>query len=359
MFHTTEAADSRQLVRGRSPTRYLDEADAAQVTCLAVNRTRTLLVYAALTLAALGVLALSIAIGSVDVGWRDLGGALTGQHGLAHALIFDLRLPRALSAFGAGSTLALAGVLMQVLLRNPLADPFVMGVSGGAAVAALSAMLLGLTGFAVSVSATAGALAATLLVFALAHDEGSWAPVRLLLTGIVVAAGTGAIVTMLLALGEDAELRGMLFWLMGDLSTANRPAPLLVIAALAVVAGLPLARHLNLLARGELQARVLGAPVDLLRIAIFLGSSVLTAAAVTSAGTIGFVGLVTPHLVRLLLGSDHRLVLPAAALLGGTLVMLADLCARTLIAPRQLPVGALTAVVGVPLFLILMRRQRS
>ena len=324
-----------------------------------MNRTRTLVVYAALALAALGTLVLSVASGSVDLAWRELADAFAGNDGLARTLIFDLRLPRALSAFGAGSTLALAGVLMQVLLRNPLADPFVMGVSGGAAVAALSAILLGLTGFAVSMSATLGALMATLLVFALAHDEGSWTPVRLLLTGIVVAAGTGAIVTMLLALGEDTELRGMLFWLMGDLSLATRPTLLLVAAGLAVLIGLPLARHLNLLARGEIQARVLGAPVDLLRMAIFIGSSVLTAVAVTNAGTIGFVGLVTPHLVRLLLGSDHRVVLPAAALLGGTLVMLADLCARTLFAPRQLPVGALTALIGVPLFLILMRRQRK
>ncbi|NLG76589.1 MAG: iron ABC transporter permease [Xanthomonadaceae bacterium] len=324
-----------------------------------MNRPRILVVYAALTLAALGALLLSVAIGSVDLPWRELAGAFSADDGLARTLIYDLRLPRALSAFGAGSTLALAGVLMQVLLRNPLADPFVMGVSGGAAVAALSAILLGLTGFAVSMSATLGALMATLLVFALAHDEGSWTPVRLLLTGIVVAAGTGAIVTMLLALGEDTELRGMLFWLMGDLSLATQPMLLLVTASLAVLVGLPLARHLNLLARGEIQARVLGAPVDLLRIGIFIGSSILTAVAVTSAGTIGFVGLVTPHLVRLLLGADHRVVLPAAALLGGTLVMLADLCARTLFAPRQLPVGALTALIGVPLFLILMKRNAA
>jgi iron complex transport system permease protein len=359
LFHTTEAADSGRTARDRLASRPFGRHRATPGNLSRVNRPRILLVYTALVLAALVALLLSIAIGSVDISFHDLAGAISGEDGLAHALVFDLRLPRALSAFGVGSTLALAGVLMQVLLRNPLADPFVMGISGGAAVAALSAMFIGLTGIAVSVSATLGALMATLLVFALAHDEGSWAPVRLLLTGIVVAAGTGAIVTMLLALGDDTQLRGMLFWLMGDLSIANRPEPLLIVAALAVVFSLPLARHLNLLARGELQARVLGAPVDALRIAIFLGSSVLTAAAVTSAGTIGFVGLVTPHLVRLLLGSDHRLVLPAAALLGGTLVTFADLCARTLFAPRQLPVGALTALIGVPLFLALMRRQRT
>jgi len=326
---------------------------ASQRTLSPVNTYRTLAVYGALAFAAAAAFALSILSGSVEIGWRDLW---SGSSGLAHDLVFELRMPRALGAFGAGAILALAGVLMQVLLRNPLADPFVMGVSGGAAVAALGAMLLGLTGIAVDVSAALGALAAILLVFGLAHDEGSWAPTRLLLTGIVIAAGTGALVSMLLALSDDARLRGMLFWLMGDVSLSTRPGLLLAVAAIAIVVCVPLARHLNLLARGELQARVLGAPVEALKIGIFIASSVLTAIAVTSAGTIGFVGLVTPHLVRLMIGSDHRTVLPACALLGGTLVMLADLCARTLVAPRQLPVGALTALVGVPLFLILMRR---
>lgn len=322
-----------------------------------VTHTRTLTVYVGLALAALAALVLSTLLGSVDLTLMEVWRALRSETGFAHDVIFELRLPRALSAFGAGSALALAGVLMQVLLRNPLADPFVMGVSGGAAIAALTAMMLGLSGILIDASAIAGAFAATLLVFALAHDEGSWAPVRLLLTGIVVAAGASAVVTLLLTLSEDTELRGMLFWLMGDLSVASRPGPLIAVAALGVLIGVPAARHLNLLARGELQARALGVPVNALRITIFIASSALTATAVTSAGTIGFVGLVTPHLVRLMLGSNHRVVIPAAALLGGTLVMFADLCARTLFAPRQLPVGALTALVGVPLFLILMRRN--
>ena len=188
---------------------------------------------------------------------------------------------------------------MQVLLRNPLADPFVMGVSGGAAVAALSAMLLGLGGLAIDVAATLGALVTTLIVFALAHGEGGWTPARLLLTGIVVAAGASAVVSMLLALSDETQLRGMLFWLMGDLSISTRPGPLLMVLAVALIVVFPFARHLNVLARGELQARVLGAPVEALRIGIFVASSVLTAASVTTAGTIGFVGLVTPHLVRL------------------------------------------------------------
>jgi iron complex transport system permease protein len=313
-------------------------------------------VYVSLLVGAAGILALSLASGSVEVAWSELWGS-SSENGLAHDLVFQLRLPRALTAFAAGGLLALAGVLMQVLLRNPLADPYVMGVSGGAAVAALGAMTIGLSGVSVDIAAAAGALLATLIVFGLAHSEGSWSAIRLLLTGVVVAAGSSALVSMLLALGDDVRLRGMLFWLMGDLSLRTRPTPLLLMLILAIAAGVPLARHLNLLARGELQARILGAPVLALRVGIFIVSAVLTAAVVTTAGTIGFVGLVTPHMVRMMLGSDHRLVIPACALLGGTIVMLADLCARVLFAPRQLPVGALTALAGVPLFLLLMKRN--
>jgi iron complex transport system permease protein len=311
-------------------------------------------------LTCVAVLAASLLHGSIPltVGqvWRSMIG-----HGdsMSDAVIWELRLPRSLSAFAAGGLLALAGALMQVLLRNPLADPYVMGVSGGASVAALSAMLLGFAGIGIDAAASCGALAATALVFALAHGEGGWTPTRLLLTGIVVAAGATAVVSMLLALGDESRLRGMLFWLMGDLSLSSRPATLLILLTGAVLLCLPFARHLNVLSRGELQARILGAPVQALRIGIFIASSLLTGLCVSSAGTIGFVGLVTPHLVRMMFGTDHRVLLPAAALLGGTLVMLADLFARTLFAPRQLPVGALTAIAGVPLFLLLMRRQRS
>jgi iron complex transport system permease protein len=322
--------------------------------------TRHALVFTAIGLAALAALALSIAYGSVPLTPGDLWRGLTSpDRTLAAALIFDLRLPRALTAFAAGGVLALAGVLMQVLLRNPLADPFVMGVSGGAAVGALTAILFGLGGLLVDGAAMCGALAATLLVFTLARDHDHWGSQRLLLTGVVIASGAGAIVSMLLAVSEDSQLRGMLFWLMGDLSLSTAPGRLLAILGLGAVAVLPFARDLNVLAHGDVHARMLGIPVPRLRIAIFVASSVLTGAAVSVAGTIGFVGLVTPHLVRLLVGADHRRVLPAAALLGGTLVMFADLIARTAFAPRQLPVGAVTAIVGVPLFLFLMHRRAN
>jgi iron complex transport system permease protein len=210
----------------------------------------------------------------------------------------------------------------------------------------------------VDLGAAGGALGAMLLVFTLAHGPGGWTPTRLLLTGVVVAAGCSAAISVMLATAGEAPVRGMLAWLMGDLSYSGMPWSALVVLALALPACLALARPLDVLSRGDLQAAVLGLPVREVRLALYFGGSVLTAVAVTTAGSIGFVGLVTPHLVRLALGSSHRVVVPASALLGGTLLVLADLAARTVVAPRQLPVGALTALIGVPLFLVLMRRER-
>jgi iron complex transport system permease protein len=320
---------------------------------------RSTFVFMALTGTAILAIALSLMIGSVTITPLELWNSLRATDTLAHALVFELRLPRTLTAFGAGGALAIAGVLMQVLLRNPLADPFVMGVSGGASVAALTAMLIGLSGAGVDVAAFVGALGATLLVFSLAHGEGNWSPTRLLLIGVIVAAAASAVVGLLLTLGDEGQLRGMLFWLMGDLAFSADPSALLVTLLAAIVIAVPFARHLNVLARSELQARILGAPVDALRIGVFIASSALTAVCVTTAGPIGFVGLVTPHIARLLLGADHRRVLPAAALLGGSLVTVADLAGRTLFAPRQLPVGAITALIGAPVFLMLLRRGNT
>lgn len=312
------------------------------------------LLIALLAVAAFAAIIASLSLGSsgIDAPWAGLasGDALT------RTIILELRLPRALAAFAVGILLALAGVLMQALLRNPLADPYVLGISGGAAVGALGVMLAGLAGFAVELGAAGGALAAMLLVFAVAHGPGGWTTTRLLLTGVVVAAGCGAIISLLLSLSDDLRLRGMLFWLLGDFTYVRTPGSLLALALAAIPLCLLAARPLDALARGELLARLLGVPVRGLRVAIYIAASVLTAAAVTTAGSIGFVGLVTPHLVRLLIGSSHRAVIPAAALAGGALLVLADLLARTIVAPRQLPVGALTALIGVPLFLLLMRR---
>lgn len=312
-----------------------------------------------LSLIAILSLAVALSVGSTSLHLDTVLAAFRGDHdSVARQVVLHLRLPRALNAFSIGGLLALAGVLMQVLLRNPLADPYVLGISGGAAVAALAAMLLGFSAVAVDGAAGTGALGATLLVFALAHARGGWTPQRLLLNGVVVASGCTAVVSLMLALGDETRLRGMLFWLMGDLSFA--PFSPMALGLLLAVGGLATAgaRNLNVLARGEIESQSLGVALAPARIALFCATAALTATAVTTAGGIGFIGLVTPHLVRLVAGSNHRVVVPASILLGGALLTLADTLARIAASPRQLPVGALTALIGVPLFLMLMRRER-
>ena len=306
-------------------------------------------------------LILALLSGSVAIRWSELWTALGGpQTDLStQSLILELRLTRALSAFATGGLLSLAGALMQVLVRNPLADPYVLGISGGAAVAALLAMLLGLGGVWLTGSAFGGALFAMALVFGLARGRGSWTPTRLLLTGVVLAAGWGAVISFILAISPDSNMRGMLFWLMGDLSYAHSPIPALSMLLLGLLVSWPLGRDLNVLIRGELQAGALGIDSSRVQTILFLLASLLTATAVVQAGSIGFVGLVIPHIMRLIGFTDHRLLLPAAALAGGSLLVLADTLARTILAPQQLPVGIITALLGVPLFLYLLRREVS
>jgi iron complex transport system permease protein len=312
-----------------------------------------------LALASLVAMMLSVGVGSVSVAPGDVVAVILGEgSNLQQTLVLELRLPRTLSAFATGGLLAVAGALMQVLLRNPLADPYVLGLSGGAAVGALFAMLAGLGGLMISGSAFAGALLATLMVFGLAHGTGSWTPSRLLLTGVVVAAGWGAVITLMLAISPAQRLPGMLYWLMGDVSYARTPWPALAFLVLVCLLVVPLGRSLNVLARGPMQAAALGVAVRPLEWTIYILASLLTATAVTMAGSIGFVGLVVPHMLRLVLGNDQRLILPACALAGGTLLVLADTLARVVIAPEQLPVGVITALLGVPTFLYLLYRSR-
>ena len=320
------------------------------------NRRRALFVLAIL----LGLAGLSLGAallaGSVATGPAELLSLLGGEPSLAAEVVLQLRLPRALAGFACGGLLALAGALMQVLLRNPLADPYVLGISGGAGVGALAAILLGLSGLGLDAFAFCGALGALLLVFGLAHGDGSWTQTRLLLTGVIVAAGCGALVALMLSLAPEHKLHGMLYWLMGDLSQATDARPPLLALAAALLLALPFARELNLLARGLATAQALGVAVVRLRRLVYVVASLATATAVTTAGSIGFVGLVVPHLVRLAVGNDQRLLLPASALAGGALLALADTLARTVAAPQQLPVGVLTALIGVPVFLFLLTR---
>jgi len=327
---------------------------------------RAILVWLSLGAVVLGAFLFALATGSSQLAPLDVLRELASPgDGIAREIVVKLRLPRALAAFAVGGLLALAGALMQVLLRNPLADPYVLGISGGAAVGALLVMLAGLGAWLINLGAAAGALAAVLLVFALARREFArrqWAgspdaSPRLLLTGVMIAAGWTAIITLMLTLAPDASLRGMLFWLMGDLNGADSWVPALAAAAVCLAVIYPAARDLNVLLRGEALAHALGVRVTALRRRVYVVASVATALAVTTAGTIGFVGLVVPHALRLALGNDQRVLLPASVLAGGALLLVADTAARSLLAPLQLPVGVITALVGVPAFMLLLMRS--
>lgn len=299
-------------------------------------------------------------MGSVNLPLSGILAALAG-HGshLDTTLVLKLRLPRTLAAFSTGGLLGVAGALMQVLLRNPLADPYVLGVSGGAAAGALFAMLAGLGGTFATASGFGGALFSIFIVFVLSYRAGTWTPTRMLLTGIVVAAGWSAVITLLLALSPDATLRGMLFWMMGDLAYRSAWQLPMCILGFTVATSWPLSRQLNVLASGETSARTLGVPVEAVTIWLYLLSSLATTVSVVEAGTIGFIGLIVPHMLRLSAGSNHRIVIPGSALGGGILLTWADMIARSVAAPRALPVGVVTAAIGVPLFLYLLLRSRN
>lgn len=321
------------------------------------TRRRALFILAALLILALASIGLALSVGSVPLSFGEVCAALLHQDTPGAEIIRILRLPRALLGFACGGLLALAGTLMQVLLRNPLADPYILGVSGGASIGALSAILLGLSGFGIDGLAFAGALATLLLVFGLARGDGSWTQTRLLLTGVIVASGCGAVVALLLVIAPEQQLRGMLFWLMGDLGQSSKSGFALGMLALCLMIALPFARELNLLSRGADTAKALGVAVPRLHRLIYFLAAIATAVAVSQAGAIGFVGLIVPHLVRLATGNDQRLLLPASVLAGGSLLVIADTLARSVVAPQQLPVGVLTALIGVPVFLLLLGRQ--
>ena len=314
----------------------------------------TLVVLAAL---ALVCLLASLLAGSAHLSLSHALAALAGGGDeLSATIVRTIRLPRTISAFAVGSLLGLAGVLLQALFRNPLADPFVLGVSGGASVGALAGMLAGLALGALEWTATGGALAIGALVYWMGSGSDSG---RLLLSGVVLASACGAVISVLLAIADNGQLRGMVFWLAGDLGWAQHPWFDLAAAGVALFASLVGGRALNVLAAGEMRSAILGLDARIARPVVFVIAAALTSLAVLAAGPVGFVGLVAPHLVRLALRtSDHRLVAPGAALCGGALLCLADIASRTIAAPRQLPVGAITALIGAPVFLLLLRRQR-
>jgi iron complex transport system permease protein len=297
----------------------------------------------------------SLAVGSVPIPLEDTFAALSGSlSGPTADIVWKLRLPRILAAFSCGGLLALAGVLLQVLLRNPLADPYIFGVSGGAALGVLLAMLLGTGTMIQTGSGLAGAIAASALVFGLSFRSGNWNPYRLLLTGVVVAAGLNAALSLILVLAPQTAIKGMLFWLMGDLGYAEHPLPALLLLMTLLLVAMPLAQAMNVLALGRVKARSLGVAVTGTEILLYGLAALATVTAVLFGGTIGFVGLIVPHLMRMLGMADHRWLLPSAVLAGGGFLTIADTIARSAWAPLQFPVGVLTALLGVPVLLLLL-----
>lgn len=305
-------------------------------------------------------LLLACASGSVALGPGQLWQVLQGQGDALATTLLQLRLERALTAWITGAALALAGLLMQSLLRNPLADPYVMGVSGGASVGALLALWLGLAVWQVDLAAVAGALVLSGVLFWLARrDFGrSSGTVLLLLTGALLSTACGAVISLLLTIAQDNQLRGMVFWLVGDISgTPLRPWPWLVLLPAMLLAWWQ-APAINLLALHGDHAATLGVPLARLRRLLLLLAASLTATAVSQGGSIGFVGLMVPHACRLVCGPNLRLLIPASILAGASLLVLADTLARTVVAPMQLPVGILTALLGVPVLFWQLSRTR-
>lgn len=318
----------------------------------------------ALVGALLAAALLSVRFGSVPLTTAEVLSALAGGgEEWQRQIVVELRLPRMLLAALVGGGLALAGATFQALLRNPLAEPYILGISGGASVGAVLVLALGLASAAswvLPLAALAGALLAIVLVFRVATGSRRSLDVRvLLLAGVVVAAFFGACVAFILSVSEAHTVQGAVLWIMGSLSGATWRS-VAVTAAYTLPAAVlltGLSRPLNLMAMGEETAHYLGADVERVKRTALVLAALVTAAGVAVAGVIGFVGLVVPHAIRLLVGSDHRALLPLAFLGGAAFLVLSDLLAQVVLAPTQVPVGVITAFVGVPLFLVLLRRS--
>ena len=326
---------------------------------------RTLLAVLLLAAALLAVL-LSVRFGSVPLSTQEVAAALLGSGDDVHrSILLELRLPRAVLGLLVGGGLALAGSVFQALLRNPLAEPFILGISGGAAAGAVLVLSLGLAAAGsglLPAAAFAGALMAILLVFRVASAAGRALDVRvLLLAGVVVGSFFSAVIALTLSLSEARAVRSAILWMMGSLAGATWGS-VAVVAAYTIPSALllmGLARALNLMAVGEETATYLGTDVERVKRVAYGVASLVTAAGVSVAGIIGFVGLIVPHGIRLLIGSDQRFLLPLSFLAGAAFLTFADLAARLVLAPIEIPIGVVTAFLGVPLFLVLLRRSMT
>jgi iron complex transport system permease protein len=307
-------------------------------------------------------------VGSVSLSpWEVLRGLVEGgSQDTAATIVRKIRLPRTLLAGIVGACLSLAGLGFQAISRNPLADPSVLGVSSGASFGLMVAVLLGIAGptsnpVVPTLFAFAGALLAAVLVYAIAQVDGRLPMTTLLLSGVITGLFFTSCVMLATVVLAAAELQGVVFWLMGNLAPAS--AGTLAVLAVVVVVGVAVlmrqAPRLNLLALGEEQALQLGVEAERVKRAVFVAASLVTGAAISAAGSIGFVGLIVPHAARLLLGPDNRALVPMSVALGAAFLILADLGARTIAAPTELPVGVITSFCGAPLFVYLLRRRRG
>jgi iron complex transport system permease protein len=328
---------------------------------IAPTRRNVLLILIVLGMALVVVGLGALTLGAVRLSWAQVWAGLLGAPRGAEAVVIvrEIRLPRLLLAILVGAALSVAGTGLQALLRNPLADPYVLGISSGAALGAIVAFWIG--GHAAAASpaiAFLGAVVTMTWVYLLGRRAGRLASYTLLLAGVVTAAFLSAIILFVLTLLSSRDVRGTAFWLMGDLSAVtDAQLRLLFPAVILAIAGLYwFAKDLNVLLLGEEEAAHLGVNVTRVETAVYLLTSLLTGLAVSVSGAIGYLGLLVPHLGRMLVGNDHRTLLPTAALGGAIVLALADTLARTIVAPAELPVGAVTAAAGAPVFIYLLRR---
>ena len=312
---------------------------------------------------------ISLCVGSVHINpinvLKSLVNAFTGTVSLSsqeELILFSVRLPRIIFAGIVGASLSLGGVVFQAMLRNPLADPYVLGISGGSALGAIAGIIIGASSFYLGIPLLAfcGALATVFLVFVVAGGtRGPLLDNSLLLSGVVVNAFFSAAILFFLSIVNSMELHSITFWLMGDLSRASFKEILL--AASCLIAGFLIiyaqARELNLIVQGEETALHLGVNIERTKQLLLVVTSLITAVAVSMAGIIGFVGIMVPHMMRLVFGSDHRLLLPASAIFGASFLVIADTAARLVLAPAELPVGVITALCGAPYFIFLLKRK--
>lgn len=351
-------------------------ADSAAVNRATANRTavnRAAVTLSCAMAAALLVLCVvSAGTGAYDIPAGDVIGSAAHRLGLggarldrvAESVLWDVRLPRVTLALLVGASLGCAGALMQGVFGNPLAEPGVVGISSGAAVGAVGSIALGLNflgNWTITVCAFAAGLLTVLVVYGLSRAGGRTEVVTLVLTGIAVNAFAGALIGLFIFFADNAQISQITFWQLGSLAQATWPKVLAVLpcALLGLVVAPFFSRRLDLLALGERQARHLGVEVERMRIVLILVVALLTAAAVAVAGIISFVGLVVPHLLRMAAGPGHRFLVPGSALGGALVLVAADLAARTVAAPAELPLGVLTALVGSPFFFWLLRRTRN